>query len=346
MNKKKQNLIWLLLFPLLAAFTLWGIISTSRSFSWERFQQYLTSMSPGWLAAAIAAMLSYIVMEGVSLRFICARLGHRPGPGQALTWSATDIFFSALTPSATGGQPAAAVLMLKNKVPGHICTVALLLNLILYTLSILVIGPVFILLYPSLLNRFSTVSLCFIGAGILIQLALSVLFMLLILKPRLVGRAAAWGIRLLSKLHLVSDGKLWLDALEAKMPDYAACSAAVAKDRWLVTGAFACNLLQRLSLLLVPFFVYLGTNGVPAKAPMAIAIQSCVVLGSNAMPLPGAMGVADYLFLDGYSNLVSDTVCMELLSRGISFYGCFLLCGLVVLVGRIVSGVQKRRNKL
>ena len=61
-------------------------------------------------------------------------------------------------------------------------------------------------------------------------------------------------------------------------------------------------------------------------------MQSFAVIGSNCVPIPGAMGVADYLMLDGFEAFLPPdlVVSMELLSRSISFYACVLLCGLWV----------------
>lgn len=341
---KKRTLLWLLLFPILAAVTLWAVVSFTKGFSWADFRHYLSIMSPRWLAAAIAAMVSYVFWEGFSLRFICSRLGYTPPLRHCLCWSAADIFFSAITPSATGGQPAAALLMLRDKVPGHMCTVSLLLNLIQYTLSILVIGPVAFLLSPKLAAGFHPVSLWLVGIGFVIQLLLSALFILLMLRPGMVLWVADRGLRLLQALRLLRNGDKRRASLAAKMPVYYECAQAVKHDWKLLLGSFLFNFLQRFSMLLVPVCVYLGTGGRPQWIPRILAVQSCVVLGSNAAPLPGAMGLADYLFLDGYSHLVHDTVSMELLSRGISFYGCFLLCGLIVLAGRILAGIQRKRE--
>ena len=54
--------------------------------------------------------------------------------------------------------------------------------------------------------------------------------------------------------------------------------------------------------------------------------------------------MADFLFLDGYGHLTQDPVSMELASRGISFYGCFLLCGLILLAGVLASGIYRKRE--
>lgn len=343
MKKEKRNIIWLLLFPILAALTIWAISSSSRSFSWGSFRIYLRQVSPGWLAAALTAMVVYIVTEGLSLRFICNRLGEASHPGNCVSWAAADVFFSAITPSATGGQPAAAVLMHRHGIPAATCTVALLLNLIFYTLTIVVISPLTMALCPAVFTGFGTLSQVLIGVGFLIQLVLAAFFILL-LRGRLIWRMLDWCLRALHHLRLVRNKEKWQQRIQKKMEDYHICVGAVSGDKSLLCGVFLLNLLQRLSQMLIPVFIYLGTGGAASLAPQAFATQACVVLGSYIIPLPGGMGVADYLFLDGYAGLAPDTVSMELLSRGISFYGCFLLSGAIILTGRILSGIRKSRR--
>lgn len=346
MKQSKRNLFWLALFPILAALAICLVVSTAQDFSFQIFWQYLLRVRPGWLAGAVACMLAFVFLEGLSLWYICRRLRCRAGIGQGVVWSAADIFFSAITPSATGGQPASALFMVRAGIPGPVCTVALLLNLILYTLSLLILGPVLLLLAPEAAAWFGPLSRALVGAGFVIQLVLAALFLLLMTRERLIRRLAAWLLSLLRKLRLVRQAEKWQAGLEEKLADYRACARAVGRDARLLLGAFVCNLLQRLALILVPVCIFLGTGGGLRQAPAVAAVQSCIVLGSNAAPLPGAIGVADYLFLDGYAHLVGDTVSMELLSRGISFYGCFLVSGLIVLGGVLGAGIHRRREKI
>ena len=139
---KKQNhlLLWLVLFPLLAIAAVYTVVSANQNFSTDIFLTYLSQVQPVWLAAAVGCTLCYIFWEGLSLHTICRRLDSPSRLGRGVVWSAADIFFSAVTPSATGGQPASAWYMLRAGVPGSVCSVALLLNLVLYTLSILFIA--------------------------------------------------------------------------------------------------------------------------------------------------------------------------------------------------------------
>ncbi len=62
------------------------------------------------------------------------------------------------------------------------------------------------------------------------------------------------------------------------------------------------------------------------------------------MPIPGAMGVSDYLMLEGFEAFLPPerVVQMELVSRSVSFYCCVLLCGLIVLL----ASRKKRKGDL
>ena len=62
------------------------------------------------------------------------------------------------------------------------------------------------------------------------------------------------------------------------------------------------------------------------------------------MPIPGGMGVNDYLLLDGLRDVMSveDATNMELTSRGISFDICVLLSIVITAIGYM--RVRKRKS--
>ena len=98
----------------------------------------------------------------------------------------------------------------------------------LYTLSILVIAPVTIALYPGVFLGFSLPARCFIAIGAIMQLALAGLFLLLLVRPGLVERVAGWGLNLLSRGRLRTRAERWRACLAAKMPDYRSCTGPCA----------------------------------------------------------------------------------------------------------------------
>ncbi len=317
------------LFLLLAAATVFFVTRSSGSFSLREFRDDLAGASPWLIAAAAASMVCYVLLEGLSLRHLARSLGYGRSVLSGAVYSAADIFFSAITPSATGGQPASALCMMRDGLPAAVTTVALLLNLAMYTVSILLIGAVCVIVRPGALGRFGPFSHVLIGVGTVIQIALVAVFFVLVFHRKLALSIAGWGLRVLTRLRVVKDPDAAREKLQKLGEEYGACAQVLGEHRGILFRTLGYNVLQRLAMIFVSVFVYLAMGGAPGRWLDVCAAQGFVILGSNAIPLPGAVGVADYLYLDGFGALVEDLVSVELVQRGISFYACVALCGLI-----------------
>ena len=112
----------------------------------------------------------------------------------------------------------------------------------------------------------------------------------------------------------------------------------------MLVRSFLLNLGQRICMLIVPVLVFLALGGAKKDWLDIFIGQSHVYLGSNAVPLPGAVGVVDYIFLTGFETIVSDPVSVELISRGLSFYASFIFCGIVFLVEIAVRKIRTGKD--
>ena len=88
--------------------------------------------------------------------------------------------------------------------------------------------------------------------------------------------------------------------MEAALKDYANCVELIFHKKRVLWKAFLLNLLQRMSQIMVTLFTFFAIHGDLSKIWELFATQIYVVLGSNCVPIPGAIGVADYLMLSGY----------------------------------------------
>ena len=166
---------------------------------------------------------------------------------------------------------------------------------------------------------------------------------LLIFHEPIFLRLADWALKIGHKLHLIRDIESRKQKYAELRDDYQQCSGALRGQWKLILLSFVFNLAQRLAIVLSPVCVYLAEGGNRARIGEAFAAQTMVILGSNAVPLPGSVGVADYLFLDGYRSLAQSPVLLELLSRAISFYSCVVLCGALLLVYAAKRKLSKER---
>lgn len=327
----KNNLLWIALLAAISAITIKIVTSCSKGFSWERFVCFLKGADPVWIMLAVLCAFGFIYFEGLGLQCTCRFFGHGFPAGKGIIFSASDIFFSAITPSATGGQPAALIFMLKYGTPAAVSAIALLLNLVMYTVAILIISAVCCIAHPGILLRMNLVPKLFIAFGVIVQTAFIALFLMCIFNEKLILKVCRWGLRLLCKMHIYKDYDAQYEKLLAMIKQYKECGALLKKETGLLIKVFLCNLAQRLSVILVSVCVFLAVGGEAKCAFKAFSVQALAVLGSNAVPIPGAVGVADFILLSGFKQIVHDPVSVELLSRGISFYATIVFCGVLLL---------------
>lgn len=342
----KRWKLWSLLFVLLAVLTLWAVSAQSRSLSPEGLLEALKEASPVYLLGAGAGTLGFIVFEGAALLEILKALGYRRSGGAGFLYSAADVYFSAITPSASGGQPASAFFMIRDGVPGAAALLALAANLILYTLALLAVGLAGWGIRPEIFSHFGGAGELLILLGFLILAGLTVFFWLLIARPRILEKICGGLLELGIRLRIVRKPGKRREKLAGAMEQYRACAGVMGSHRAAFCRAFGWNLLQRLSQISVTVWVYLALGGEAAGAPDVWVTQSLVTVGTYSVPIPGGMGAADYLLLKGLGALLGDeaAVCLGLIARGMSFYLCILVSGLTVLAGGI-AGRRRRKNR-
>ncbi len=340
MNKRKY--LWAILSYVLAAASIWLVVKQSKNFKFADLLLHIQNMHKGWLLLALICMFGFIWFEGAAIMKIAKTLDHNIKKGAGTTYGAADVYFSAITPSASGGQPASAYFMMKDGMKSSVVTITLLLNLIMYSMALLSLGILSFLTSGEIIQQVSIEFklLIIVGAGILIGLTL--LFALLIYRDRIIYKCIDKLISILEHYKLVKNGNERRQRLKHSMENYRACAAALSNNKKLLLETFLLNVLQRLSQLLVTFTVFMACGKGIVLSAKATVMQTFVAVASNSIPIPGAMGAADYMMLDGFTGLVgtAEAPHMELLCRGIMFYGCVLTGGVLTLIGYV-----RRRGK-
>lgn len=331
---KKKNLLWSLATIIIAVISIWAVISQAHHFSIENFVDFITGANPVYMCLAVLWMLLYIYMEGHALFIILNAFGYRRKIVNCTVYSAADIYFSAITPSATGGQPASAFFMMLDNIPTAVVTIALLLNLALYTISIMVVGVLALIIRPEIFINFNGFSKFLIIVGYFILTLLAVGFVLLIKYEKILDKVCRKLIHLLNRLHLLRNTKKWEGKLTDIIDEYKKCASLLEGQKGRVAAAFICNLLQRFIQICIPATVVLSMERSFDNAVSVWVTQAFVTIGSNCVPIPGAQGVSDYLLLDGLGVMMGNDVAinLDLLSRCISFYGCITISIIIVAI--------------
>ena len=346
MEKEKKginkNLIWSIVSFLLAVFTIRAVLVFSKDFSLkDLYSTMLSSNKPLFIAGIVLAML-YVYFEAIALCSILKSAGYKTRKRKGVLYSTADVYFSAITPSATGGQPASALFMIRDGISPGVVTSTLMLNLIMYTTAIIVLGVLSFAIYPQAFLAFDAFSKIVIGVGFLILLLLLTFYILAFNR-------GDWLFRILGNLVVfLYDRKIFhekykkLKRLAKFSRDYRNCSEMIGGRKSVIIKAFIWNFLQRASQIAVPMVLYLSLGGLKGSAALVFAKQCMITVGYNFIPIPGAMGISDYLMIDGFTNLMGSELALNtvLLSRGLTFYICVLISGIITLIGHL-KGVKK-----
>ncbi len=312
------------------------------SLVWES----MLSAKKEYILLAAVSMLFYIFCGGWCIRVLLHGLGQSMSIWRCFKYSFVEFYFSALTPSSTGGQPMQLVYMKQDGYRLSDSTVLILIVTALYKLAFLLLALVFFLAnWPMMKGMLYQMRILF-ALGLVMNVLLILALGFLLFSKKLVFRLSTGTMKLLGKLRLVKHPERQVFSLARKSIQYRRCAEFMRTHPLVVLRTFAVLTLQRLALLVVPYLVYrafgLSQYGVGTLIAVQLLLSMCV----DMLPLPGAVGASESVFLILFgpvfgSKLLTSAV---LLSRGISFYFMVLLSGLV-LCGIQLSHIVRRPRR-
>ena len=262
-----------------------------------------------------------------------------------MVYSSADIYYSAITPSASGGQPASAYYMVKDGMDAGATTFTLVFNLIAYTAAILVIGVLAFIFRPRMFPHFEFFVKFLIIAGIVLQTLLLGFFIACMWCHKAVLKVGNGLISLLARMKIVKNTEKWRGKLTDEVEKYRLSFMEIRKHRALFFQALLLNVAQRVSQVLITCFVCTAADPGASFVDL-FAMQAFVLLGYNSIPLPGGVGAFEYLYLNIYTLRFDNTfiVVAMMVTRVISYYLCMALSGVVTLVYHIRLIKRKRQE--
>ena len=113
MNQKKN---WLSLGLMLALMVCTGFFLL-RNQPVSSLMDVLRRIDPAYVLMGLGLMVVFVGCEAMCTRLILRRLGHSVPYRRCMGYSFTGFYFSFITPSSTGGQPAQVYYMARTACP-------------------------------------------------------------------------------------------------------------------------------------------------------------------------------------------------------------------------------------
>lgn len=317
-----------------------------RNYSFHDVMTIAAGADTRMLLAAFGMVLIHMVFGGWALKVLMRSLHHRISLGSGTRYMAIEFYFSGITPSATGGQPAQAYYMAKDEVPVSKSTTALLLVTVLYKLVLVVLGgAVFLLRMPLILDQSIMIALLF-ALGVVINLiVIAVCWMAMFSQTML--RQIGYGVMgFLSRIKIWKPSRKRTDSFEHFLAGMKKSADHLRHHKEASLAAFVIIFFQRTALFSIGYLVYrsFGMEGAGYFDFMAIQVITAVAVDS--LPLPGGVGASEAIFMKLYGPIYTSDMRASamILSRGIGYYFYLLVSAVISILNHVY--VIHKQNKL
>lgn len=338
---KKRNLLSMAVMLAVAALTFWMVLGGGRGAQvWAAMKLARWS----WLALGAALMVCYTAVEAFQVKLILGAMGHRAKYRHCCQFAAAGFYFSSVTPSATGGQPAEVFYMTRRGISAAHGALTMLLFTIFHQVASVVYGLGAWLLAPEIPASLGTGLGVLLGYGLTTLTLLTVGMVTLLVYPKPVEHLCRWFLRLGVRLRLVKDPQKLESALVRQMEEYARGAALLRSRILLPVWLLGLAMIQQGTRFLVTWTVYRAL-GLTALGPAElVGTQALVYLAVGCLPIPGAVGASEAAFLAAFRSQFGSalTPAAMVLSRGLSFYLPLLVTGVVTAI--LHFGTRPRRE--
>lgn len=298
-----------------------------------------------YLLPAVACVVFFIWGESIIIHYLMRTLGTRLKKWTCFLFSSIGFFFSCITPSASGGQPAQIYYMRRKNIPIPVATLVLMIVTITYKAVLVLVGLAIIVFGQGFMHRYLTGILPVFYLGILLNVLCVSFMLILVFHTTLAQSLMEKGLGFLEKLHLMHYKQSRHEKLNAAMEKYKETAVYFKTHKHVVLIVLAITFAQRFALFLSTYFVYLAFGLSDYAVGTIVMLQAVISISVDMLPLPGGMGISEKLFLTIFVPVFGAQLVLPgmILSRALSYYTELLLSALLTILAHFTLGRERKK---
>lgn len=294
MKKKKKTRLFRFLYIALTIITiaLIGYITVDP----QEMQSAFEMLDLNWMLACLGSLFLYWLTDALLLNDITSYMYKRESFWHSLKVGIIGLYYGALTPFATGGQPMQVVYMKRKKMPVGTATCIVGVKFVVYELSLCALFIVAMILHGSEFYTSYTANYMFWFAllGFAVN-GTAVLFIILtLINKNLVCKIGNSIIRFFSKIKIIRKEEKALHNFQSHIEDYHAAAEYISHHKLRAIGSFFISVVNLIFFFAIPYFIY-RAFGAPGGMNIAdiISLQAFLYIAISFFPTPGGAGAAE-----------------------------------------------------
>lgn len=246
-----------------------------------------------WILLSFAASICFILFETLVLHTFYRMQHVKVRFTTSLLTTLIGIFYSNVTPAATGGQPMQLLAMSKRKVPAGVTTSALTVKFFCFQVVLLLLGGASCLLFPDVIQTHIGGERWFIYIGFALNVLAVGAVLLLAINPKWVLKLCSSVLHLGCRLRLIRKPEAARSRMNQVLSDFHASVDMVTRHPLQLLELLLLSCMQVLGLMSVTYCVYraVGLNDMPYLH--ILALQLLLFIGASFVPSPGSSGAQE-----------------------------------------------------
>lgn len=297
----------------------------------------ITKINVGWLLLSCFLFVLYLFFQTLSMANL-ARNVEKKLSLKTLFYSVIVCnFFSAITPSATGGQPFQIYFLKKKNLKLSTATNLVVEQFTLYQIALVLLGLIAILfnyfnpLFPAnnLLKKLVTL-------GFLVNTGVIAVLLYISLGKKSKKNFLFRVIDFLHKIKIVKNKEEQIKKMDEMVDNFHESATELNKDREALVKGVIYNFISLLCLYIIPIVIVYSISAPSSLNPLNTIISSAYVMLIGAfVPIPGGSGGLEYAFADFFGNFIkphATLMAVLLLWRFVTYYLGIIIGVIIMLV--------------
>ncbi len=337
MKERKKIVFNVVFFISLIALTYYIIF---KDYSINDIINNLKNLNRTYLLISILFMSLYLVVEALNIKVILNSFKEKISLFKMVLYSFVCFLFSAITPGGSGGQPVTIYYMSKEKIKVSHSTLGYLIQLFGYNISSFILGIISAILNPQIFE--SKLLILFIVGSLFLLIPIS-LTVVGIFSKSLLKKIIDLLVIILELLKLKN-----IESIKTKIYDelkvFNDSSNYIKTHKLEFSKSLVLSFIQITINYSIPYFIFKSFGLSGYSIVFFIQLQAILHNAAISIPLPGAVGITETVFLLVYSNVYPAYLLHSslIVNRIVTFY-LYVVLSLFIFV--LFITLKKKQSK-
>ena len=272
-------------------------------FSENGLRDLLNSNTPiiwEWIVVALFTELVFMLFEASVIYMFIRDDFPRFRFIDAVKVALMGLFWCAVTPSSTGGQPMQVYLLHSMNVPVGYSSSRLIQKFMVYQVILTLINIVSVFLNIGTIlsqpNNNIRLIIVLLALGFITQIGVTVMFLIFSFSEKLARKLVMFITKALNKIRIVKNVDKKIAGIEKQLESFHSSNRDIYKKPKLLLKVSVLTFCEFIAMFLVSYFIYRALGFNEAGPSQIISCQAIVNLVSGMIPIPGASGAAELSF--------------------------------------------------